>query len=135
MSNVIKLAKHSIKDGLTARQLVHFANQKRLRLLSNKEFDKRLVGADTWRREQEVYPARTGTLVVYEQKDKKLSTTITMDCLKEYLMGLERKQKYIFDVPKEAQNQKNICLAINHGFDEKGNPIFELKKEGNIVFV
>ncbi|MFH1306960.1 MAG: hypothetical protein ABIH83_04900 [Candidatus Micrarchaeota archaeon] len=127
MSKIIRLSNYGIK-GLTVLDAVRLANKKKVRILNNKEFDNRLVLTDEWEKEKKIYPAWTGTFIAYEKKDKKLNSTIERTVLKS-------NQKYIFEVPPDAQNQKNIILAIDHGFDEKGNPIFELKDDGKNILV
>ncbi|PIT84525.1 hypothetical protein COU37_02850 [Candidatus Micrarchaeota archaeon CG10_big_fil_rev_8_21_14_0_10_45_29] len=125
MKNIVPIAKSG--EGKSPSQIVKTANSLKARILSNKEFDKRLVLTDTWKNEMDVYPA-LNTFLAYEKTGKKLGSCI------EYTEPISGT-RYVFDVPENAKGEKNIALAINHGFDN-GTPIFSLEEEGkNTVYV
>ena len=126
--NMVKIAQYDNNKGLTAKQAVDTANQKKLILLSNKDFDQRLVKTDTWKSEKEVYPAWTGTQVAYTKKNEKVDKFI------EYTDS-ETKIRYVFEAG-DAKGEKNVILAINHGFTQDGKPLITYNKDGdNTVLV
>lgn len=126
--NTVKIAQYDNGKGLTAKQAVDTANQKKIILLTNKDFDQRLVKTDTWKSEKEVYPAWTGTQVAYAKKNEKVDKFI------EYTDS-ETKIRYVFEAG-DAQGEKNVILAINHGFTQDGKPLITYNKDGeNTVLV
>jgi len=94
------------------------------RILDNKEYDGRLVLSDVWESEKEVYPARTGTLVAYNKKDAKLGDVVKYT---------DSGTTYIFEVPKEYQNEKNAILVVNHGFRADGNALILPNEKGKEI--
>ena len=104
--NIVKIAQYDNNKGLTAKQAVDTANQKKIILLTNKDFDKRLMDG-TYKSEKEVYPAWTGTQVAYTKKNEKVDKFI------EYTDS-ETKIRYVFEAG-DAKGEKNVILAINHG--------------------
>jgi len=126
--NVTKIAQYDGNKGLTQRQAVETANQRKLNLLTNKQFDERLVLTDTWKKEKEVYPAWSGTLGAYESPRKKLANII------QYT-DPETKVTYTFEVPQKMQGAKDIALAVNHMVDAQGRPLitYENKGENDVI--
>ncbi|MCX6772843.1 MAG: hypothetical protein NTV88_03695 [Candidatus Micrarchaeota archaeon] len=123
--NVIKIAPYS--KGLTAKQAIDTANRKKIVLLTNKEFDKRLMD-DTYKSEKEFYPAWTGTLVAYAKRDKKVDKFI------EYT-DTKSKIRYVFE-SGDAKGETNVLLAINHGFTQDGKPLITYNQDGkNTILV
>jgi|GEM_PF-1098741 len=114
MATITKLAQYDDGKGLTQKEAIFAANRMGSRILANKEFDKRLVLSDTWKSEKEVYPAWTGTLVAFGKKDAKLGDVVKYT---DSNAGIT----YIFEVPKEYQNERNAILVVNHGFSDDGN--------------
>ena len=107
MAKATVLAQYDNNKGLTQKGAIDAANAKGVRILSNKEFDQRLVLSDTWKSEKEVYPAWSGTLVAFKGEGAKLGDVV------EYTsQGIT----YILEVPKEYQNEKNAILVMNHCF-------------------
>ena len=70
MSTITKLAQYDNSNGLTQKEAIATANRMGARILSNKEFDQRLVLSDTYKSEKEVYPAWTGTSVAFKGEGK-----------------------------------------------------------------
>ena len=125
--NIVKIAQYDNNKGLTAKQAVDTANQKKIILLTNKDFDKRLMDG-TYKSEKEVYPAWTGTQVAYTKKNEKVDKFI------EYTDS-ETKIRYVFEAG-DAKGEKNVILAINHGFTQDGKPFIIYNKDGeNTVLV
>ena len=124
MATVITLAQYDNSKGLTQKEAISTANRMNARILTNKEFDGRLVLSDTWKSEKEVYPAWTGTLVAFKEKDAKLG-----DVVKYTNSGIT----YIFEVPKEYQNEKNAILVVNHGFCADGNALIIPNEKGSTI--
>lgn len=124
MGKIISLAQYDHKQGMTQPQAISQANQRRIVLLSNKQFDERLVTTNTWKSENEVYPAWTGTHITFD-KGKLGSTVVYVDP--------DTNQRHVFDVKAnkpEAVGEKNMALVINHGFTPAGKPTFELIEDG-----
>ena len=107
MGNITPIAKFYNRTGMDAITAISTANKNGVRIISNKEFDQRLVLSDTWKSEKEIYPVWTGTLVAFRGKDEKLGESIAYSSL-----GVT----YIFDVPREHRDEKNAALVVNHGF-------------------
>ncbi len=128
MSNIVRIAQYDNSKGLTAKQAVDTANQRKVILLTNKDFDQRLVKTDTWKGEKEVYPAWTGTQVAYAKKNEKAGNFI------EYTDS-ETNIRYVFEAG-DAKGEKNVILAINHGFTQDGKPLITYNMDGeNTVLV
>jgi len=118
-----KLAQYDNNKGLTQVKAIATANDKGVRILSNKEFDQRLVLSDTYKSEREVYPAWTGTLVAFKGEGAKLGDVV------EYT---SKGITYILEVPKEYQNEKNAILVVNHGFID-GKAIIVPSEKGSTI--
>ncbi len=136
-AKVTRIAQYDNKKGLTQDNAVATANQKKLILLSNKLLDARLVTSDQWKKEKEVYPAWSGTMTAYVEPDKSFKQSNKKDSGKYALYtDPETNITYRFPVPKETEGisnlreAKNIILVVEHGFDEKGNPTFEINDDG-----
>ncbi|MCX6771863.1 MAG: hypothetical protein NTX79_07450 [Candidatus Micrarchaeota archaeon] len=95
-------------------------------ILSNKEFDGRLVLSDTWKSEREVYPAWTGTLVAFKGKDAELGDVV------KYIDS-SAGITYIFEVPKEYRYEKNAILVVNHDFLADGNALILPNEKGSTI--
>ncbi len=93
---------------------IEFGSSIKGKLLSNKEFDSRLVLSDAWRSEKHVYPVWTGTLVAFKENGAKLGDVIRYN---------DSGNTYFFEVPKEYQNERNAALAVDHGFLADGRPL------------
>ena len=128
MAIITKLAQHNDKQGQPQTRTIGIANERGVRLLTNKEFDGRLVHSDVWKSEKEVYPAWTGTYVAFKDKDQKLGDVV------KYI-DPNTDTTYIFEVPKEYQNERNAILVAQHGFLSDGKPILSLKEDGKNVLV
>ena len=126
MATVTKLAQYDNSKGLTQKEAISTANRMGSRILTNKEFDGRLVLSDTWKSETAVYPAWTGTLVAFGKKDSKLGDVVKYT---DSNAGIT----YIFEVPKEYQNEKNTILVVNHGFSTDGNAFIIPNEKGREI--
>ena len=126
MATVTKLAQYDNSKGLTQKEAISTANRMGSRILTNKEFDGRLVLSDTWKSETAVYPAWTGTLVAFGKKDSKLGDVVKYT---DSNAGIT----YIFEVPKEYQNEKNTILVVNHGFSADGNALILPNEKGREI--
>ena len=124
MATVTKLAQYDNSKGLTQKEAISTANRMGSRILANKEFDGRLVLSDTWKSEKEVYPAWTGTLVAFREKGAKLGDVVKYT---------DSGTTYIFEVPKEYQNEKNAILVVNHGFLADGNALILPNEKGREI--
>ena len=109
------------ENGMTAYDALKYANKNKLRILSNKEIDGRLVRSDLWKTEKTAYPLWAGTLIAYVAPGEKFGKYV------KYHDGLDRFT-YYFPVPEEYRGEKNALLAINHGFDKKGRPLIQMCK-------
>ncbi|MEW6328922.1 MAG: hypothetical protein AB1468_02270 [Candidatus Micrarchaeota archaeon] len=133
--NVVRLAQYDGNQGLTVRQAINTANDRRITLMPNKSeseditkgFDGRLVLTDTWKKEKEVYPAWTGTFFIHGKKDAPLPKTI------EY-PDPETKETWVVDTGNAA-GLRNVILALNHGFKEDGTPLIKLHDDKNRIVV
>jgi len=129
---IIKIAQFNINKcvldnvdnskGMTAKQTIDTANRRMLTLLSNKEFDQRLVKTDIWKGEKWIYPIWTGTLVAFTKKNEKVDKFI------EYIDPVTYI-RYVFEAG-DAKGEKNVVLAINHGFTLDGKPTFTYNQDG-----
>ncbi|MCX6770659.1 MAG: hypothetical protein NTX79_01250 [Candidatus Micrarchaeota archaeon] len=126
MATVTKLAQYDNSKGLTQKEAISTANRMNSRILSNKEFDGRLVLSDTWKSEKEVYPAWTGTLVAFKGKNEKLGDVVKYTDSKT-------NTTYLFEVPKEYQKERNAILVVNHGFLASGDALIVPNEKGSIV--
>lgn len=128
--NVIVLAKYGGR-GLTTERAVEKANKQRLIILSNKLLDGRLVTTDKWKNDGVVYPVWSGTMTAYVEPGKSFKESNRKEDGK-YVVYVDPKTNitYRFQVPKDYRSAKNAILAIDHGFDEKGNPTFEIHEDG-----
>jgi len=123
MAAVTKLELHcgrkmSQPDTITA------ANKLGKRIISNREVDERLVLSDVWKQESWAYPVWTGTLVAYKGRDKKLEDAIKYT---------KNSITYVFEVPKEFQNEKNVLLVVNHDFLMDGRELITPNTKGNEI--
>jgi len=126
MEIVTKLAPYNNNKGLTQKEAVSTANKIGSRILTNKEFDKRLVLSDTWKSERDAYPAWTGTLVAFKGKDEKLGDVVKYTDSKT-------NTTYLFEVPAEYQKERNAILVVNHGFLASGDALIVPNEKGSIV--
>ena len=113
---VFMLAQYRDQAGLMQTEAIKMANHLGARILSNKEFDQRLVLSDRWKPERDVYPAWTGTLVAFKGKYAKLGGVVKYT---DSHSGIT----HIFEVPIEYQNEKNAILVVNHCFLANGNAL------------
>ena len=126
MATVTKLAQYDNSKGLTQKEAISTANRMNSRILTNKEFDGRLVLSDTWKSEKEIYPAWTGTLVAFKGKDEKLGDVVKYTDSKT-------NTAYLFEVPKEYQKERNAILVVNHGFLASGDALIVPNENGCTV--
>jgi len=70
----------------------------------------------------------TGTLVAHEKPNERLTDAVKYT---DKYTGIT----YVFEVPKEYQNEKNAILVVQHGFSASGNPIITLHEDGKNIFV
>ena len=124
---IMRFADHPYR-GRTTLWAIATANREGARILSNKEFDKRLVLSDTYKSERECYPVWTGTFCGYTAPNRKLGDAI------KYWNPNDRIT-YVFEVPKEYQNEKNAILIVEHGFLADGKPILSLNEDGKNMLV
>lgn len=95
-----KIAQFDGDKGLTFQEAIAKANKRKLRIPSNLEIDSRLQGEE-WKKEKEMYPCWTGTLIIYEAVGKAFGKTV------EY-------QGLTFNVPKAFQGKKGAAIVVNH---------------------
>ena len=114
------------EKGLTQKEAINTANMMGARIITNNEFDGRLVLSDTWKSEKEVYPAWTGTLVAFKGKDEKLGDVVKYTDFKT-------NTTYLFEVPKEYQKERNAILVVNHGFLASGDALIVPNEKGRTV--
>jgi hypothetical protein len=114
----------SYRDQIDAKGAILLANRSGARMLNNDEFDNRLVRTDIWREKCETFllPANTGTLFAHAQKGGKLGATV-------------EHSDWVLRVPDEARGERNVILAVNHGFTQDGTPIIQLHNEGRFTVV
>ncbi len=131
------IAQYDNGKGLTQDEAVATANQRKLIILSNKLLDARVVTSDQWTKENEVYPTWSGTMTAYVEPNKSFKDSNREDSGKYALYtDPETNITYRFPVPKEAEGisnlrkATNVILVVEHGFDEKGNPTFEINDDG-----
>lgn len=129
---IVVLADYDPSQGLTQKEAISMANKRRLRLLSNREFDRMLVLVDTGKSNKIVHPpAWTGTMTAYVESGKSFKEANRKDDGK-YVVWADPETgiTYRFPVREDFRNAKNSILAINHGFDENGKPTFEIHEDG-----
>lgn len=131
MGTIIPIAKFCNGTGMDAITAISTANKNGVRIISNREFDSRMLPADNWKSEKEAYPVWTGTLVAFRGKGEKLGESVAYQSL-----GVT----YILEVPKEYQDERNAALVVNHGFLAIENdpmtpriPLIIPRVEGNTV--
>ena len=124
---VIRIAQTG-EQGITQRQAIEIANQRRVNLLSNKQLDERLLKTGTWLSDDMVYPAWTGTIVAYEAPEKKLASIIRY-------VDPETKITYALEVPVKATGASDVVLVVNHMVDAQGKPLitYEDKGKNNVL--
>jgi len=98
------------------------------RILSNKEFDSRLVLSGIWESESDAYPAWTGTAVAFKGEGAKLGDVVKYK-------DASTNTTHIFPVPKEYQNETNAILAVNHDFLPDGRPAFSFQQDGRDILI
>ena len=128
METIINIAKNG--KGLAQQEAVTTANRTGVRLLSNREFDRRLVLTDTWKGERGAYPAWS-TLVAFKSNEgdgKGLGDVIKYT---DPLSGVA----YVFEVPEQYRKESNAILVLEHGFVADGRPTFSFAKDGKDVYV
>ena len=102
----------------------------KLALLTNNEIDERMTDSETrvLERTAHIYPAWTGTLIAMGKKDEKLGKFI------EHTNSVS-EIRYVFETGN-AQGDKNVVLAINHGFTQDGKPLISYNEDGkNTILV
>ncbi|MBI4360797.1 hypothetical protein HY572_03420 [Candidatus Micrarchaeota archaeon] len=114
--------------GVTGEHAVNLANKRGVVLASNKELDRRLVLTREWEDEQYIYPAWSGTLVVTAPFGVSFGDAVNK------ANELSRKEDsgitYAFKVPEKYLGAVNAALVVEHGFDARGEPVFEFRNEG-----
>ena len=126
VKRVFMLSKFGNGKGLTQKEAIEQANQIGMRILANNVFDGRYVLSDTWKSEQEVYPAWTGTLVAFKGKGEKLGDVVKYSDSKTI-------STYLFEVPKEYRKERNAILVVNHGFLASGDALIVPNENGCTV--
>jgi len=93
--------------GLPMEEAILKTNRAGLVIASNKRITQAIVDSDEWETIRPVFGCWTGTLVAYDEPDKKLGKTI------EYVD--ERTGIcYTIDVPEEHRGKKNVVLVAEH---------------------
>ncbi len=113
--NLAVLAKS--KPGVPAEEGLRLANKGNLVVVSNKRWDRALVGSDEWKQPnvRPAWPAWSGTMAGYKEPGKPLGATIEL---------VDRHGfKYVFPVPQEYQRKRNVALVSEH-------PDYEIVAEG-----
>lgn len=122
--SIVRIAQYDGNRGLKQRQAVETANQRRLNLAPNTEFDRRLVKTDTWRSEKEVYPAWSGLMAAYEAPNKKMERFVTYT-------DPNTDITYAIEANPKAIGAKNLALAVNHLVDAQSRPLIEYEDKGD----
>ncbi len=94
-------------DGASYRKALELAEEKNLVLAPNKRMTKALVETDEWKSMREAFACWTGTMTGHVEPGKKLGKFI------EYT-DPEDGQKYVFPVPEQYRNEKNMILVVEH---------------------
>jgi len=115
--------------GLTQYDAINEANRRGARILTNKEFQRRLVLTDIGDSEHETIGncVWTGTFVAYKGKENASLGDVVKQA--DWNDGIT----YIFEVPKEYRDEKNAILVVNQGFLPGGKPLLIPHKEGNVI--
>ncbi len=108
-------------DGASYRKALELADKNNLVLASNKRMTKALVETDEWKSMREAFACWSGTMTGYKEPGKKLGKFI------EYT-DLGDGQKYVFPVPEQYKNEKNMILVVEH-------PNFSLVQDGKNLVV
>jgi len=108
-------------DGVSYRKALELADERNLVLASNKRMTRALVETDEWKSMREAFACWTGTMTGYAEPGKKLGKFI------EYT-DPEDGQKYVFPVPEQYRNEKNMILVVEH-------PNFSLVQDGKNLVV
>jgi len=98
---VVRIAEYDNDRGLMIQAAIVAAGQRKLRILSNLELDKRLVGSDQWKSDREMYPCWSGTLIAYEKPDVAFGKIVAFSDL-------------VVNVPKQFRGRVNSVLVCNH---------------------
>jgi hypothetical protein len=123
--NIVRIAQWDA--GLTQRQAVETANQRKLAIAPNLEFERRLMHTDIWRSEREMYTAISGTLVAYEKAGARIGRFITYS---------EKGTTYAIEANPKAIGMINTALAVDHLIGAESRPNIEYEdKGGNNVLV
>ncbi|VVC01630.1 Uncharacterised protein [uncultured archaeon] len=122
METLVRIAPHGSR-GLAQHEAVAAANSAGMRLLSNREFDRRLVLTDAWKGEKGAYPAWSGTCVAFRDEGKALGDAIKYT---DPATGVA----YVFEVPAQYRKESNAILVVEHGFLQGGRPVFSYAKDG-----
>jgi hypothetical protein len=123
----VVLAKgNTVSDSITMGKVLMRANEEKLTLVPNREFDRRIVLTDEWRAERNMYPVWTGTLVAYG-----LPTKAGTLSFKDIRSGFT----YLFNIPAEHLSlwTPNSVLVAEHGF-VNGNlerPTITIEEDGS----
>lgn len=112
----------NMHPGLTQEQAVEKANKRKLILVPHSWALKDLVRKFHQNKRLDTYPIWTGTLVAYAGFGRPLEETILY-------RDPKTKYCYEFEVPVQFQGKKDCVLAINHGFNYDGSPIFEFRRK------
>jgi hypothetical protein len=106
-----KIAQYNDDKGLNFKDTIAEANKRKLRIPNTLELDVRLQGEE-WKKEKEMYPCRTGTMISYMAPGEALGKTIEFCGLK-------------LQVPEEFRENREQAIVCNH-------PDF-LLKDGTII--
>ncbi len=108
-------------DGVSYRKALELADGKNLVLAPNKRMGKALVETDEWEGIFEAFACLTGTMTGYKEPGKKLGKFIKYTDTGD-------GQKYVFPVPEQYRNEKNMILVVEH-------PNFSLVQDGKNLVV
>ena len=115
--------------GLTQYDAINEANRRGARILTNKEFQRRLVLTDIGGSERETIGVCvwTGTFVAYKGREN----ANLGDVVKQ--TDQNNGITCLLEVPKEYRDEKNAILVVNQGFLPDGKPLLIPHKEGNEI--
>jgi len=105
---VFMLAQADNTTGLTQVEVITTANRMGAHIITNKEFEQRLVRSDTWESEKEVYPAWTD-FIAYKKPNKKLGKKIKC----HFVDDENKKIIHVVKIPKEFRKEKNVALVVH----------------------